>query len=104
MRDMSKYKKRLIFLLFIQMLLTFNYVALDKEPVAEGMFFWFGLSFGFFVVLYAFSIRCPNSGCKRRQVFREWPLGSISMIRWPDEKCYYCGTSLSAKYENGRPV
>ena len=49
------------------------------------------LIFGIFVVVYAYTIRCPNISCKRRQVFRG---SSIFDLRLPSDKCYYCKTKL----------
>ncbi len=104
---MSKYKRRLIYLLLIQLVLTLVHVALrEPQEVNEGAFtspfhFWLALWFGVFVVLYAFSLRCQNTGCRKMQVFRGY---SVFDLRWPEGKCYSCGTPISAVYKNGRPV
>lgn len=104
---MSKFKKRLIALLLVQMVLALVHVAFrEPQEVNEGIFsspwhFWLGLWFGVFVVLYALSLRCPNTGCRKMQVFRGY---SVFDLRWPEEKCYSCGAPLSSVYKNGRPV
>jgi hypothetical protein len=104
---MSKYKKHIVALLLIQALLVVLYLAFREQIVpgdgvlGSSWLFWAVLGFGAFSILYAFSLRCPNPTCRRRQVFRGW---SITDLRLPEESCYYCGVSLSAEYKNGRSV
>ena len=104
---MSKYKKHIVALLLIQVVLVAVYLAF-RQPAEPGdsvlgsyWYFWVVLGFGVFSVLYAFSLRCPNPTCRRRQVFRGW---SIFDLRLPEESCYHCGVPLSAEYKNGRSV
>lgn len=40
---------------------------------------------------YAYSVRCPTSGCRARQVIRGW---SFTDLRLPTERCYKCGSAL----------
>jgi magnesium-transporting ATPase (P-type) len=95
---MNKYKRNLIILLCIQIILTLNHVVLRESFILnESNFnlswhFWIGLLFGIFVILYAISLRCPNPACHRMQVFRGI---SVFDIKWPNDKCYSCGTHLS---------
>jgi hypothetical protein len=53
--------------------------------------FWLALVAGLALVGYALAIRCPAPTCRRPQVFRGW---SIFDLRWPKERCYYCGSRL----------
>src|SRR5918996_445311 len=53
--------------------------------------FWLALAVGVTVIAYAFSIRCRAAGCRRGQVLRGL---SLFDVRWPGERCYYCGASL----------
>ena len=104
---MSKYKKRLIILLSIQAIFTLAHVALGSPVehsagvLTTSWHFWLGLGFGVFAFVYALSLRCPSPTCRRMQVFRGL---SVFNVRWPEEKCYFCGTALSTEYKSGRPV
>jgi hypothetical protein len=104
---MNNYKQRLIILLIVDALLMLVHVLLrEQSPVSGNIIenpwhYWLVLVFNLFVVLYAFSLRCPNSTCQRRQVFRGY---SIFDVRWPGNNCYYCGVPLSTKYKHGKPI
>jgi hypothetical protein len=104
---MNKHKTRLIILITTGTLLVLILVFLRESPALTGdvagkpWHYWLSLGFWVFVVLYAFSIRCPNSTCGRGQVFRGF---SISDLRWPNSNCYYCGVPLSTKYKHGKPI
>lgn len=50
--------------------------------------FWIPLTFGIFIIIYAFNIRCQNPRCRARLVFRGI---SIFDVRWPSQ-CHKCGT------------
>ena len=93
---MSKYKKRLITLIAVEIVLIITHVALDKPAtstdttfVESGWHFWLALAFGGFVIFYAYSINCKN--CGAFQVFRSM---SIFNLSWPQEKCWKCGSKI----------
>ena len=72
------------------------HLALRSSAEAGGAIafewhFWLALLAALAVVGYALAIRCPARGCGRLQVFRGW---SIFGLRWPKERCYYCGSPL----------
>ena len=48
------------------------------------------LIFGLFLLLYVFSLKCPN--CKSRLVVRGW---KFSDLRFPGEMCHKCGHPLN---------
>jgi hypothetical protein len=104
---MNKHKKRLIILITTGALLILILVFLRDAPTSTGdvagkpWHYWLTLGFWSSVVLYALSIRCPNSTCRRGQVFRGF---SITDLSWPTSNCYYCGVPLSTKYKNGKPI
>ena len=104
---MNKYKNRMATLLIIQAIITIVHIVLrETTQINENILglswhFWLALGFGLFVFYYAFSLCCPNPTCGCRQIFRGW---SIYDLRWPENKCYRCGTSLSTEFKNGRPA
>lgn len=94
--SMSKYKKRLIVLIVVEvvLILIHNMLKVSPSTTTAFTFEWhyvLGLAFGILVVLYALSIKCNNQDCGKRQVFRGW---GISDLRWPNSNCYKCGHSL----------
>ena len=89
-------KKKLIVLVSIEIILIVLYVFSRSFNVGqlEEWLYWLTLVFGVYAFLFAFSIKCSNPSCKRRQVFKGL---SIIDIRLPGNKCYYCGTNLDIK-------
>lgn len=104
---MNKYKQRLIILLLIQFILTLVHItlreptAINENILASPWHFWLGLSFGVFVFIYALSLRCSIPTCHRMQVFRGL---SIFDIKWPEDKCYSCGTHLTSENKEGYSI
>ena len=68
--------------------------------IAFEWHFWLALLAGLALIGYALAIRCPAPGCGRLQVFRGW---SIFDLRWPKERCYYCGSPLEGS-SSGDPA
>ena len=84
-------RSKLLCFLVVQLVLTIIHVLLRTEDEFWSWHFVAGLSFGFVVLAYAFSIRCPVPTCGARQVFRGW---SAFDARLPGEQCYNCGALL----------
>lgn len=93
-RKMNPHKRNLIVLLLIQLVITITHVFLTKPNGVDIELTWhfiLGLVFGIFIIIYAFSLRCPNPSCKKLQIFRGL---SIFDIRWPEDNCYHCSTQI----------
>ena len=82
-------KRNLIFLLA-----TLGISVVAYKFGAEILFYPI-LVLGGIIVFYALSIKCPT--CDKRQVFRGL---SILDLRFPDDKCYSCGSNLKKGKNN----
>ncbi len=92
---MNKYKRRLISLLAIQILLTIIHKTQVGNFDESNWFYlsnwsYFGaMFFGVFIIIYALRLNCKS--CGAGQVFRG--LSAFS-LRWPQDDCHKCGKPM----------
>jgi hypothetical protein len=79
-------RTQLLALVAGQVLLIGLYMVFDTD-----LLFYVNLAWILVLVLDAWNIRCPQ--CGKGQVFRGW---SITDLRLPSEKCFYCGASIES--------
>jgi hypothetical protein len=86
---MNKYKRRLIYLLAVQVLLTIIYRFQVVNFGGTDWSYFVAMSFGVFIVIYALKLNCKS--CGSGQVFRG--LSAFS-LRWPQDDCHKCGKPI----------
>lgn len=94
----NPYKRNLIILLCAEILLIICTKLYESYTVTGGAEdFSFGWTYGvpllggIVVAGYAFGIRCHQPLCRKRQVFRGWPMFDL---QWPENYCYGCGAPM----------
>ena len=89
---MGHRKKRLVFLIGIEIVLIVTHVVLERgKPfnlniIESGWHYWVALIYGILLALYILFDKCPK--CRKRQIARgiaenDW--------HWPEDKCWNCG-------------
>ena len=91
----NKYKRRLITLIAIQVLLTIIHkTQLGKFDETNWYYlsnwsYFAALFFGVFIVVYSLKLSCKS--CGAGQVFRGF---SAFSLRWPQDDCHKCGKAI----------
>jgi len=94
---MSKQKKKLLFLIAIQIVITIVHNLLDTQSGFDpnwykdaGWHYWLGMGFGIYLVFYILTRSCKK--CKKPQII----VGpAISQWRWPEDSCWHCGEKIN---------
>ncbi len=92
---MNKYKRRLMAILLVQVIITIIHNTSESRFDASNFFqaanitYWLGMGWGLFALIYAIKLGCAD--CGARQVFRGF---SVFSLRWPQDNCHQCGRKI----------